>query len=136
MAPVVMTSVLVKALYVTVPRTPTTGIRTATAGQTVTVPDDVAKRWVRLGAAELVDASPAAEDAPDPVLIEVDGQQVDLNTIDDAARLREIATAAGLEIAGNVKKVDTIRAKLIEHLNASPAAEDGDGTGEAGGGDE
>lgn len=86
--------------------------------------DEVANRWVRLGAAEHVKAGGEAEAPPvAPVLLEVDGQEVDLNSIDDADRLREIATAAGLEIPGNVKKVETLRDRIAEHVKA------GDGNG-------
>lgn len=116
-----MPSVRVKALYVTVPRTPTSGVRTASAGQIVSVSDEVAGRWVRLGAAEHVNAG--SESAPGPVLIEVDGEAVDLSAIEDADKLRDIAVKAGLEIPGNVKKVETLRDRIAEHMNAGDGNE-------------
>lgn len=120
------TTVVVKAAYVTVPRSPESGTRTASTDEVVTVPDAVADRWVRLGAAELVDvANPAGGDStppPEPVLIEVDGDTVDLLAIDDADRLRAIADSIdGLDIPGNVKKVETLRERIVEHVKANPA---------------
>lgn len=121
-----VTTVLVKAAYVTIPRSAESGTRTASAGEVVTVPDAVAKRWIRLAAAELVDAAhpPGGGSTPPPeaVEIEVDGETVDLLTIDDADRLRQIADGIdGLDIPGNVKKAETLRERIVEHVKAHPA---------------
>jgi hypothetical protein len=101
------------------------GGRLAKRGEVVDdAPDDIAERLIATGGAKAVATEEAGSDAL-PVVIEVDGQEVDLSTIDDAAELREIAGKIGLEIPGNVKKTDTLIERIVAHKAAEEAGSDG-----------
>lgn len=66
---------------------------------------------------ELIDEPTGNGGEPEPSLvIEVNGEMIDLAAIDDDSRLREIAASVGANL-GNAKKAAVLRERIAGHVS-------------------